>query len=66
MNSAWRAVELAMACVADIPNRRPTMKDVVMELDDCLVTDRARQEAQPVNLNGNVSINLEGVYDPNP
>ncbi|GKE08936.1 putative leucine-rich repeat receptor-like protein kinase, partial [Tanacetum coccineum] len=39
MNSAWRAVELAMACVADIPNRRPTMKDVVMELDDCLVTD---------------------------
>nr|GEX11327.1 putative leucine-rich repeat receptor-like protein kinase At2g19210 [Tanacetum cinerariifolium] len=66
MNSAWRAVELAMACVADIPNRRPTMKDVVMELDDCLVTERARQEAQPVNLNGNVSINLESVYDPSP
>ncbi|PWA59733.1 leucine-rich repeat transmembrane protein kinase protein [Artemisia annua] len=66
MNSAWRAVELAMSCVVDIPNRRPTMKDVVMELNDCLAIERARQETEPVNLNGNMSINLESVYDPDP
>ncbi|XP_076881829.1 putative leucine-rich repeat receptor-like protein kinase At2g19210 [Bidens hawaiensis] len=66
VNSAWKAVELAMACVAHTPSRRPTMKEVVMELNDCLVTERARQETKPKKLTGLMSLNLENAYDPTP
>ncbi|XP_076881856.1 putative LRR receptor-like serine/threonine-protein kinase At1g51880 [Bidens hawaiensis] len=66
INSAWKAKEVAMACVTDTPSRRPTMNKVVMELNDCLVTERARKGTEPSNLTGLVSLNLEGVYDPNP
>ncbi|XP_076881857.1 putative leucine-rich repeat receptor-like protein kinase At2g19210 [Bidens hawaiensis] len=66
VNSAWKAVELAMACVAHTPSRRPTMKEVVMELNDCLVTERARQETKPKKLTGLMSLNLESAYDPTP
>ncbi|KAJ0718080.1 putative transferase, protein kinase RLK-Pelle-LRR-I-1 family [Helianthus annuus] len=66
INSAWKAVEVAMECVADTPNRRPTMNKVLMDLKDCLETERARKGTEPGNLSGRVSLNLEGVYDPNP
>ncbi|GKB88751.1 putative leucine-rich repeat receptor-like protein kinase, partial [Tanacetum coccineum] len=36
INSAWKLVELAMACVDQIPSKRPTMNEVAMELNDCL------------------------------
>ncbi|KAL8256709.1 hypothetical protein R6Q59_028750 [Mikania micrantha] len=66
INSAWKAVELAMACVAHTPSRRPTMTEVVMELNDCLVVERARQETKPKKLTGLLSLNLESAYDPTP
>ncbi|XP_024969864.1 putative leucine-rich repeat receptor-like protein kinase At2g19210 [Cynara cardunculus var. scolymus] len=66
INSAWKAVELAMACVARTPSRRPTMNEVVMELNDCLVIERARQETQSKTLTGLMSLNLESTHDPNP
>ncbi|KAK9049817.1 hypothetical protein SSX86_031215 [Deinandra increscens subsp. villosa] len=65
VNSAWKAVELAMACVVGTPNKRPTMKDVVIELNDCLVSERARKEAIPnPNIIGSMSLNLEIAHDP--
>ncbi|GJV87750.1 putative leucine-rich repeat receptor-like protein kinase [Tanacetum coccineum] len=66
INSSWKAVELAMACVARTPSRRPTMNEVVMELNDCLVTERARQEIKPKKLTGLMSLNMESTNDPNP
>ncbi|KAI7725696.1 hypothetical protein M8C21_027476 [Ambrosia artemisiifolia] len=66
INSAWKAVELAMACVAHTPSRRPTMKEVASELNDCLVTERARRETTPRNFSAFMSLNLESAYDPTP
>ncbi|KAI3777879.1 hypothetical protein L1987_47682 [Smallanthus sonchifolius] len=66
INSAWKAVELAMACVAHTPSRRPTMNEVVLELNDCLVAERARPETKPKKLTGLMSLNLESAYDPSP
>lgn len=66
INSAWKAVELAMACVAHTPSRRPTMNEVVMELSDCLVMERARQEKKPRQLTAVGSLNLDNTYDPSP
>ncbi|KAI4305452.1 hypothetical protein L6164_028817 [Bauhinia variegata] len=37
-NSAWKAVEIAMACVSPNSKRRPTMTEVVIELKECLAT----------------------------
>ncbi|GLU22347.1 hypothetical protein SLE2022_384280 [Rubroshorea leprosula] len=44
VNSAWKAVEVAIACVSPTPTGRPTMKDVVGELYECLATERARKK----------------------
>ncbi|TXG46187.1 hypothetical protein EZV62_028315 [Acer yangbiense] len=43
INSVWKAVEIAMACVSPNSAKRPTMAQVVMELNECLAiqtTDR--------------------------
>ncbi|KAI4305448.1 hypothetical protein L6164_028813 [Bauhinia variegata] len=37
-NSAWKAVELAIACVSLNSKRRPTMSEVVVGLKECLAT----------------------------
>ncbi|TXG68720.1 hypothetical protein EZV62_003655 [Acer yangbiense] len=42
-NSAWKAVELALACASHVSSKRPTMNDVVMELKDCLAMETARK-----------------------
>ncbi|KAI3671614.1 hypothetical protein L1987_87353 [Smallanthus sonchifolius] len=65
-NSAWKTVELAMACVADTPSKRPTMKEVVIELNDSLVTERAREKTKSNNLTGLMSLNLEIAHHPTP
>ncbi|KAL5581638.1 hypothetical protein UlMin_014081 [Ulmus minor] len=41
-NSAWKVVEIAMACVSAISARRPTMINIVMELKECLALELAR------------------------
>lgn len=43
VNSAWKAVEIAMACVSATSNKRPTMNRVVIELKDCLAMEVARR-----------------------
>ncbi|KAK0596635.1 hypothetical protein LWI29_017586 [Acer saccharum] len=44
INSVWKAVEIAMACVSQTSSRRPTMNHVVMELNECLATETARRK----------------------
>ncbi|KAA8541719.1 hypothetical protein F0562_022871 [Nyssa sinensis] len=46
VNSVWKAVELAMACVSHTSTRRPTMNYVVMELKECLTTEKTRHEME--------------------
>ncbi|KAH7565365.1 hypothetical protein JRO89_XS09G0196300 [Xanthoceras sorbifolium] len=48
-NSAWKAVELALACASHVSSKRPTMNDVVMELKECLAMEIVRKK------NGHVS-----------
>ncbi|KAJ4833372.1 hypothetical protein Tsubulata_029923, partial [Turnera subulata] len=38
VNSAWRVVELALSCLSTSPADRPTMNQVVAELNDCFAT----------------------------
>ncbi|KAM0960679.1 hypothetical protein ACFX2I_025590 [Malus domestica] len=42
INSAWKAVELAMNCVSHTSNKRPNMSEVVRGLKDCLEAELAR------------------------
>ncbi|TXG68751.1 hypothetical protein EZV62_003686 [Acer yangbiense] len=42
MNSAWRAIEVAMACVSQSSAERPTMNQVVIDLNECLAIETAR------------------------
>ncbi|RWR78194.1 putative LRR receptor-like serine/threonine-protein kinase [Cinnamomum micranthum f. kanehirae] len=43
VNSAWKAVEIAMECTLDTSIKRPTMSIVVNELKECLALERARE-----------------------
>ncbi|XP_062156473.1 LRR receptor-like serine/threonine-protein kinase IOS1 isoform X2 [Alnus glutinosa] len=64
INSAWKFVELAMACVSPTCAERPTMREVVAELNECLATELARtkkgHESQDSNeiMNMNLTIQL--------
>ncbi|KAK0597365.1 hypothetical protein LWI29_024556 [Acer saccharum] len=42
INSVWKAVEVAMACLSPSANKRPSMTVVVMELNESLATEMAR------------------------
>ncbi|XP_061356605.1 probable LRR receptor-like serine/threonine-protein kinase At1g05700 [Gastrolobium bilobum] len=42
-SSAWKAVEIGIACVSTNPAKRPNMSDVVTELKDCLATELGRR-----------------------
>ncbi|OAP09295.1 hypothetical protein AXX17_AT2G03390 [Arabidopsis thaliana] len=41
--SVWRAVELAMSCVNPSSTGRPTMSQVVIELNECLASENSRR-----------------------
>lgn len=41
VNSAWKAVEIAMACTPAASIQRPTMSNVVTELKECLDLEQA-------------------------
>ncbi|TXG68715.1 hypothetical protein EZV62_003650 [Acer yangbiense] len=43
-NSAWKAVELALACASHVSSKRPAMNEVVMELKECLAMETARKK----------------------
>ncbi|OMO66426.1 hypothetical protein COLO4_30554 [Corchorus olitorius] len=42
INSVWKAIEVAMACLSPASSRRPTMNYVVTELSECLLAEIKR------------------------
>jgi len=42
INSAWKVVEIAMACVSPTSAKRPNMSQLVAELKESLATELAR------------------------
>ena len=62
VNSAWKAVEIAMACASRVSSKRPTMDTVVMELKECLATVRGNEDAsftESKDSIGLISVNVE-------
>ncbi|KAJ0541481.1 putative transferase, protein kinase RLK-Pelle-LRR-I-1 family [Helianthus annuus] len=59
INTAWKGVETAIACVRPTSIERPTMNDVAMDLKHCVQTEKTRQS-------GYMSLNLEGLNDLKP
>ncbi|XP_059595456.1 putative leucine-rich repeat receptor-like protein kinase At2g19210 isoform X2 [Vitis vinifera] len=47
-NSAWKAVEIALACVASTGMQRPDMSHVVVDLKECLEREVASRRIQRV------------------
>ncbi|KAL6335713.1 hypothetical protein AAG906_039476 [Vitis piasezkii] len=47
-NSAWKAVEIALACVASTGMQRPDMSRVVVDLMECLETEVASRRIEMV------------------
>ncbi|EOA12916.1 hypothetical protein CARUB_v10025892mg, partial [Capsella rubella] len=41
INSAWRALELAMSCVNPSSSKRPSMSQVISELKECIVCENS-------------------------
>ncbi|KAK7823482.1 putative lrr receptor-like serine/threonine-protein kinase [Quercus suber] len=57
MNSAWKAVEIAMLCVSSTSTTRPTMSQVVAELKECLTTEFAQKEGYEGESNYTIEMN---------
>ncbi|GMN37086.1 hypothetical protein TIFTF001_006524 [Ficus carica] len=49
VNTVWRAVEIAMACVEPSSRDRPTMSRVAMELKECLTTELSNATRKDVS-----------------
>ncbi|XP_059638957.1 putative leucine-rich repeat receptor-like protein kinase At2g19210 [Cornus florida] len=65
VNSAWKAVELAMACVSHTSTKRPTMNHVVMELKECLAMEVAQHDSyKSMDSIGMMPMNLESGMSP--
>ncbi|EEF46324.1 BRASSINOSTEROID INSENSITIVE 1-associated receptor kinase 1 precursor, putative [Ricinus communis] len=60
-NTAWKAAELAMACVSATSTERPSMSQVVMELSECLKTEMARTREGYCSAQSNSSAELMSV-----
>ncbi|KAM7473218.1 hypothetical protein LguiB_020461 [Lonicera macranthoides] len=63
VNSVWKAVELARACVSRTSTKRPTMNYVVMELKECLAIETAKRTDSKESV-GLISMNLDSGMDP--
>ncbi|XP_022023628.1 LRR receptor-like serine/threonine-protein kinase IOS1 [Helianthus annuus] len=63
INTAWKVVELAIACVSHTSIRRPTMNNVAMELKNCLQVEKAC-DGKPNNQSGYLSFNVESMISP--
>ncbi|KAJ4717964.1 protein kinase family protein [Melia azedarach] len=50
INSVWKAVEIAMACVSLTSAKRPTMNQVVIELNESLAIEIARKKVGKDNV----------------
>ncbi|KAL5757694.1 hypothetical protein ACOSP7_020305 [Xanthoceras sorbifolium] len=62
-NSAWKAVDLALACASHAPSKRPAMNEVVMELKECLVMETTRKKkgcvAEANNPREMITVNMD-------
>ncbi|KAJ0495969.1 putative transferase, protein kinase RLK-Pelle-LRR-I-1 family [Helianthus annuus] len=63
INTAWKVVELAIACVSHTSIRRPTMNNVAMELKNCFQVEKAC-DGKPNNQSGYLSFNVESMISP--
>ncbi|KAL2968272.1 hypothetical protein AAZX31_15G021100 [Glycine max] len=67
INSAWKALEIAMACVSLNPNERPIMSGIAIELKETLAIEIARAkhcDANPRYLVEAVSVNVDTEFMP--
>jgi hypothetical protein len=46
VNSAWKAVEMAMTSVSPTSTERPTMSEVVAKLRECVASELAQREGE--------------------
>ncbi|KAJ0008126.1 hypothetical protein Pint_29516 [Pistacia integerrima] len=60
-DSAWKAVELALACASDTSSERPTMTEVVMGLKECFAVEIYRNDEGRYTLD---SVNLDSDFSP--
>ncbi|WZZ43043.1 hypothetical protein YC2023_039302 [Brassica napus] len=60
--SVWRAVELAMSCLNPSSARRPTMSQVVIEINECLAYENSRGGTSH-NMNSQSSIEVSMNFD---
>ncbi|KAH9713966.1 protein kinase domain-containing protein [Citrus sinensis] len=58
INSVWKTVEIAMACVSPTSTKRPTMTQVVMELNESRAIEIARTQAGKDNDESKVLVEL--------
>ena len=56
INSAWKAVEIAMSCIAPAKIQRSDMCDVCAELKECLALEMAHGRSQRMMTGGNKTI----------
>ncbi|OMO66431.1 hypothetical protein COLO4_30560 [Corchorus olitorius] len=68
VNSVWKVVEMAMACLSPTSARRPTMTQVLMEVSECLSAERARNrrddEIESLDSVGLMTMNLGTMSTP--
>jgi len=68
INSAWKAVQIAMACVSLNPSERPMMTMIVTELKETLATQIARTKLIPAHLSTDsiepLTVNLDTEFTP--
>ncbi|CAI9092001.1 OLC1v1027130C1 [Oldenlandia corymbosa var. corymbosa] len=58
-NSAWKALEVALACASPTSLKRPTMADVITELKECLVAQKLNIESETTDESALLEVNPE-------
>ena len=58
VSSAWKAVEIANACVRHKSIERPTMNQVVIELNECLALETAPKKDHDHDTKNSTTTNL--------
>ena len=67
INSAWKAVEIAMACVSATSSNRPPMSEVIVRLKECLTSEIIKRENFEGESNYSVVIvNMNMIKESNP
>lgn len=65
--SVWKAVELAMSCLNPSSINRPTMTQVVFDLNECLASENFRGgETQEIDSQSSIEVSMTFVPEANP